>query len=402
MKTVTLDSPDLSQIYFDKNCNLIKYSGIINDYYICHRPCSRIASPFIGCLDIHSKDYERKKLISNYGHVGGGWTMNFASAEKAIQYIDIDEIIKNKEKIAVIGSGIISFTTISLLIEKGVEPSSITIYTKSLDLKDSAAFGSGAIFSCQVRDPCVRPDFDDLILDSFKKWKSFKDKKDDKSRFPWHKLTDHYYLIDFYTGAEKEVGLIDSNSGLDSVIQAGLVPPIEYVYVTFKNSSVKHKCKKIRTYLFNTFNLLYNFQDSLCELGVNFVQKTINDPANQIEENIIFACAGAGIRNLHPAFKEAAFGLTGHMIYTNELKEDKKKNLDYILLSKYKETKDSETKYFVYMPKKGLSRTGVIGSSKIPEYYGGNKELDRENYRDIVERARAIYGQNYPTPKPKF
>lgn len=392
-----LDNPEISKIHFDRNGLLMKNLGLVNDYYTCYRPSSKVSCPYI-----KKEDFTKKTLISNFGHVGGGWTLNWGSVMKALELMDLEFAIKKNSKIAVIGGGIIGSSTVSSLIERGVNPSNITIYTENLDFKNTAAFGSGAIFSAQVKDPTVRKDFDEILLDTFKFWMKIReDKSTKKSKFPWHRLSNHFEFMPFYTGDEKESGFIESDTGIEPVIEAKLLPNYEKVKVRF-SSGKEHNLKKVTTLFFHTYDFLKEIYNVFIEMGVGFQEKRINNINNQISEELVFNCCGAGSKFLDEYYKDSASCLAGHMIHLNKLPIDVNKNLNYVLLSKYKETKDSEADYFIFMPKKGPGFDGVLGGTKIPHYYGGNKEFDMNHYYSIIKRARHVYGDETITPKPKF
>lgn len=401
LKVDLLDSPDTSSVKFDENGKLIQHLGLVHSYYTCFRPCATEESPYIGLEQFHGKSF-----VTINGHGGGGWTLNWGSITKAFELVDLTNLIKKGEKVAVIGSGIIGLSTAALLVESGVKPSNIRVYTESLDLTTTTSFGSGAIFSAMVKDKTRRNDFDEILLNTFKFWYKIKNSNENngKSKFPWNKLAKHYELTDFYCGAEKEVGFIDSDPGISPVIKAGLLPAEEIVTMKFKTGK-SHKMKKVKTYFFQTYDLLKDLFSELVDLGVVFVEKKITSPETQITENTIFNCTGAGCRNVVPHFIDKFFPLTGHMILLNtnhDNNSNKNKNFNYIVLSLYKPTKDSEAEYFIFMPKKGSGFDGVFGGSKIPNYYGGDEKLDQQNYASIIRRARDVYGESYKTPTPKF
>lgn len=401
IRTIKLDSPNLQEVYFSNDNQLIMHCGVINDCYVCLRPGYEGESPYIKKSILKEKN---QTIVSNLGHSGGGWTLNWSTTLKAIELIDL----KNTKEIAIIGGGLMGLTTAICLIENSIEPSKITIYNESNDIKNSAGVGSGAIFSCQVKDPSVRKDFNELILENFNILNRIK--KDfkllDKNYtpiFPFKNLTDKFYLLDFYTGHEENEGLIKSDTGLEPIVDAGLVPPIEIVKIKF-NSEKTHLVKKVKTYFFQVFELMSEMQKELVKLGVNFIYKKITE-ISSLDVKTIFNCSGAKSSDLNSKeIQFKSYSLAGHMISLTDNWYDSgsRNKYEYVLLSPYKRTKDSESDFVVYMPKKSPGSYGVLGSTKIKDYKGGDRKLDAIYYKKIIDNLKFIFGQDTNSNSKKY
>jgi len=406
MKTEIFDFPNLNNIYYDSQGNLLKNFGKVVDCYTCFRPVCSGENP---CIKKYNS--KGKNIICNYGHGGGGWTLNWGSVMKSLDLINI-ESLKN-ENVAIIGSGILGLSTASYLINQGVCPKRICIYTKSLDITTTASFGSGAIFSSMVTSGESRPDFNEIILDTFKFWSTIKKAEEGgKGRhiFPWEKIAKHFYLLDLIVGADKSQHMIETSTGTEVVIEAGLLPETEIINMKFKNSWKEYKVKKAKTYYFQIYYLLKEMIEILSNLGVNLIEKEVKE-AESLSENTIFNCTGYLGSSVSQCIQEKSLPLTGHMIHLKTSEEDNKKNLDYIIITPYKETPTSDTEYLIYMPKKGPGFDFVLGGTKIKNYYGGNKKYDMENYKRILYNMKKIYGldvnedenlKDSRIPTPKF
>lgn len=386
IKTIKLSAPNLNDVHFSKDNKLIKHCGIVNDCYVCLRPGYEGESPFINITLIG----KNKEVISNLGHSGGGWTLNWSSALKAIELVDLSKI----QEIAIIGGGLFGLTTAICLIEKGISPSKLTVYNETNDIKNSAGVGSGAIFSCQVKDPSVRKDFNEIILDNFKILNKIKkDNSIFNGVFPFEKINSKFYFLDFYTGHEDLEGLISCDTGLEPVVDAGLVPQIEIVKIEFENG-VSHLVKKVKTYYFQVFEIMQIMQEELIRLGVNFIFNKITDLVS-LKQNIIFNCTGSKSSELvADKIEFKSYSLAGHMISLNDKWADSDTKYEYILLSSYKKDKNSPSDFVVYMPKKGPGSYGVLGSTKIKDYKGGDDKIDQFYFSKIIQNLKSIFGQD--------
>jgi len=208
--------------------------------------------------------------------------------------------------------------------------------------------------------------------------------------------------LTFYTGAEKEFGLIDTDPGIEAIINAGLAKKEEILKIKFKETGKEHLVKRVKTYFYQVYWLLVTLTENLKKLKVNFVEKNVTSVGEEIKENFIFNCCGIGSRDILKVSDKKVFALCGHMIHLNEEENDKIKKLNYIILTNYKASKDAKTEYFIYMPKKGKDFKGVLGGTLIPHYEGGLEYLDYTEYHGIVRRARDIFGYKEKTPYPKF
>jgi hypothetical protein len=385
-----------NQVIFEERGKISRDKGIIKDCYVCLRPGNKQGVPKV-YIDEISKD---RIIANNYGHGGIGWSTMWGSVLKAIEFAedklksnDPNDTLFNK-KIAVIGTGTNGCGTILKLIERGVDPRNIEVFTDNMD--DSTSHRSGAILStASILDP-INPHleklYDDINVNTFVNW----DNIEKGILFP--KLKEGVQRVKAYFGAEKEWGTIVTDSGLDMFVQKGLIPQPELVYLKFKNRL--NLMRKYESFYFNTFKLMRAYHDIIKnDYGIKIHMGKLKS-FSEIDSsfNLIFNCSALGNNDLLKQ-DEDIHPIAGHIV---TLQHQNMKKFDYIIYSHYiyEEDKDKgipfhEAPLFYFMLKTDdVTFGGLLGGSFHPNYIGGDDELDEREYRGVMRRTYEIFGED--------
>ena len=399
MNVITLKSP----LFYKFEHNLtFKNFPYVKEYLTCKRPCSSES-----CPDIRINNHESKIIISNFGHMGVGWTTCWGSSDVAIQlYLKNNSFQKNS--IIIIGSGIIGLTTACLLIEKyHVDPTKIKIVAKSLDIFETTSYKSGAMFSCLMKNSNAREDINELILETFEYWNRIY-LKNSNFKLDFDKISEYIRLLDYYIGSdtnENTIGLINSNTGTEPVIEKGLLPKIELVNVAFSNNKDKIiQLKKTKTFHFNTHSILLGIIQLLKEAGVSFEKKEVKglNGLKEIDSRIIFNCGGSEAGDIFIGWNENlkaenfnekyySYSAVGHMMNIDKLYYRNNEYPDYIIGSNYR-VSPNDIRYFAYLPKYDKHSYGTFGSSFIKYYAGGDDERDLKEFNIIYKNMVNVFG----------
>jgi hypothetical protein len=366
---------------------LQKNTGIINDCYVCIRPSNKRSVPKVSVEKL--SDYQL--LVNDYGHGGIGWSTLWGSVLKSIELLEIShpDLLTSGRKVAVVGAGCIGCATVLTLINKGVKPENIQIYTTKME--DTTSHRSGAILSTasilEKIDTELEMMFDDININTFKMWDLIE--KGEK----YSKLKEGVQRIKAYFGAEKEWGTIETVSGLDIFVEHKLIPPPELVKVKFGNRL--NLMRKYDSFYFNPYKLMRAFYDYILndyKIKVNIGEVT---DFTKLEAVIIFNCTG--ISNMNN--DSDIVPLAGHII---TLKHQDITKFDYIIYTHYIHEEDvgkytfENAPLFYYMLKTDdCSYTGLLGGSFVPNYYGGDDEIDQREYKGILRRTLEIFGQDH-------
>jgi hypothetical protein len=398
-----------SGIHLDSNGNIERDKGAVKDCYVCIRPGNKKNVPKVLVEKIGNKI-----ISSNYGHGGIGWSTGWGSVMKAIEFLE-EELKSHKNynhtllesKIAIIGAGCNGCKTALLLIEKGVSPENIEIFSD--DLEWTTSHRSGAILSTASVLEEIRPElkkiYDDINVNSFTTWDDIEKGK----RFP--KLQKGIQKVKAYFGAEKDYGTIVTDSGLDILCEKGLIPQPELVYVKFKNQL--NLMKKYDSFYFNTYKLMKGFYDILFnDFKIKLTRKKLNS-FNEIpdEYKLVFNCSGlSNSKDLRQ--DEDIYPIGGHIV---TLRNQEIKKFNYVIYSHYIAKEDigkynysNAPLFYLMLKTDDESFSGLLGGSLMDNYSGGDQKIDEKEYQEILKRTLEIFGENKEDVfkknqmKPKF
>ena len=382
-------------VKFDENGKLMKNEGIIHDCYVCVRPGNRKNVP-----KIYSTTFEEegKIIFNNYGHGGIGWSVLWGSVLKSLDLAEntlkLSALYNPEGKIAVIGSGCIGCGTILMLLERGVHPDKIQIFSEKLE--GTTSHLSGAMLSTasvlDEIDGSLNKIYEDINVDTYVTWQKILD----GTLFP--RLQHGVTKLKAYFGAEKEYGTIITDSGLDIFVEKGLIPPPEKVYVKFKDRLNLMK-KYEGCFYFNTFKLMKAFYEIIfndLKIKVN-IGKLTNFKEVPKEFNIVFNCSGLSNSNVLNQ-DEHILPIGGHII---TLKQQEINKFDYLMYSHYIYKEDvgkyeyhNAPLFYLMLKTDDESYGGLLGGSLLQGYSGGDEELDQTEYKGVLRRTFEIFGED--------
>lgn len=390
---------DFNNGIFHNDGTIIPNQGIIKDLYVCVRPANLKNVP-----KIKSTKVNNRIISTNYGHGGCGWSLLWGSVKKCIELTEKNITDNfNNNKIAIIGSGCVGSATILNLIEKGVKPENIQIFTKQMG--DTTSHRSGAFLSTASVLDKIDPELDrlntEINIESFKVWEAI----ERGEKFP--KLREGTLKVKSYFGAEKEWGTIVTDSGLDIFVEHGLISEPELVKVKFNERY--NLMRKYDSFYFNTFKLMKAFYDYILydyQIRVNFIEVK---EYSEIDESfdIVFDCSGLANQNLFNNDKDI-LPLAGHIV---TLKGQDISKMNYVIYTHYIYEEDigkysyADAPLFYFMPKTDdKTFSGILGGSFVRNYHGGEKKIDDFEFHGVVRRTLEIFGEDVSKylPKSKF
>ncbi len=319
-------------------------------------------------LRIENEKVGSKEVIHCYGHGSAGWTLLFGTVEKAVSLYDGDQ------KICVVGSGCVGLTTAIELERRGYKVSKIV--TK--DLYDTPSWWAGG----QLLVPTLREQMqsgDQERIDAFA-----------KETYPVYNRVytgEHPYLSKACVEKMPAYLFDKCDLGMRKYFQWGLIPQGEAVTLDFGGVLHPHYVE-YETLFLQVSQIMKELLGEVKRLGIPIVIKEVKD-FEELEEQVIFNCAGIGARELANDFQ--MIKLYGHLLMLNGNK------IDYLVSTRMDVEGKMEDIYL--FPKTsfvssefpgGISTTAVLGGTFIPENIK-DKHADREEFDRLLQRARYFF-----------
>jgi hypothetical protein len=380
-------------VNLDDNNSLKRDEGIVKDCYMCIRPGNKTNVPKVYCETLN----DGRLLTHNYGHGGIGWSTLWGSIIKSIDFAE-EKLFKNgsdwsSKKIAIIGGGANGLGTVLNLIARGADPKNIEVFTEKTE--DTTSYRSGAILSTasvlDVIDPSLEKLYYDINYITFNTWKSI----DDGEKF--QKLKTGLKKVKAYFGAEKDYGTIETDSGMDIFVEAGMIPKPELVYVKFNETY--NLMRKYDSYYFNAYKLMNALYDMVrndygVKINVGKIEKY-----SQIDSKFEVLFNNTGLNNRIEGEKDKdILPVGGHLI---TLKHQNISAFDYIIYTHYIYKEDvGKYKYheaplfYLMLKTDDVNYGGLLGGTLSDGYDGGDSERDEREYRGIIRRTLEIFGQD--------
>lgn len=226
---------------------------------------------------------DTKLVFHNYGHGGAGWTFLFGCVNESIRQFE-EEIIKNSDlknkPIAVIGAGCYGLLTAIILAQKG---HAVRIIAK--DTEDIPSNKAAGFFFPRPRKSSTPQEitiFESRGMESYTAYCQII-----RGEHPF--ITSGPMLLPAYFSC-------DINPGFDPYIANNLIAPPEKVIIDFGNGKT-YQTMEYKIVFINSSIIMQELQRNITELNITITKKEVT-AFNEIDEPIIFNCAGLGAKNL--------------------------------------------------------------------------------------------------------
>lgn len=245
----------------------------------------------ITCIRAHrerifnvSTDIQGDKLIChNYGHGGAGWTFLFGCVNESIRQFEQQLIqnpqLKNKP-MCVIGAGCYGLLTAIMLARAGHQVRIVAADTQSI-----ASYKAAGFFFPRWRKCSNEQEIATFLSRGIESYTTYLDIINGKHPFITHgpKLLPAYYGIDI-------------DPGFAPYVAHGLMQAPEQVTIGFGGTTT-YDALMYKTVFVNGGMIMQELQRNITELGIITRQRRIEN-FNEIDESIIFNCAGLGAQQL--------------------------------------------------------------------------------------------------------
>lgn len=337
-----------------------------------------------GCFNISRETIQDKLIIHCYGHGGSGWTTLWGSVKKAIALLK-----QNREKeraIRIIGSGCMGLAAAAELSRLGYKVAGIR--TKELyDIASWRAAGYFALVSIKT-DLNNQEDLNWIGAETFQTFRQI-----EQGRHPYISQEALRYLP-VYCSQE-------TDTGLQELEALGLIPPREVVTLDFGDGICHPGFLKFMTYFIDTTKLMDQLSAEVERRAIPLEMGAV-DSFEDVEEEIIFNCAGLGAKELTQ--DEQIIPVRGHLILCNEKAGDQ--HMDYIIYTTVMQ--DGKEEYVYLFPKttmvsseipEGISCRGVLGGTFISgvECLSADElfALDQREFKKMLDRhSHFFYGRH--------
>ncbi len=323
-------------------------------------------------FQIDAQKLHDKLIIHNYGQGGAGWTFLFGCVQEAIRKFE-HEVVQNShyknKPIAVIGAGCYGLLTAIMLARKGHRVRIIAKETENLPSHKAAG-----LFFPRPRKCSTQEEIAQFYARGMESYSAYLQIIDGSHPF----INRGPQLLPAYFGRE-----IDP--GFGPYIAAGLIKQPEAVTINFGNSK-NYDALEHRIVYLNATILMQELWRTIKELGISIIKQEIANFAD-IEESIIFNCAGLGAKKLTGDAK--IIPVQGHLI---TLQQQPIEQLQYLINFQVTMTDErgGHREEIIYFAPKG---DGIVGTTFLrgtDSPTANQHEFDR-----LIERCRNFFGTNF-------
>lgn len=315
-----------------------------------------------------STEFRDNKLIChNYGQGGAGWTFLFGCVNESLRQFEHqlarNTQLKNKS-ICVIGAGCYGLLTAIMLARAGHAVRIVAADTHSISSYKAAGF-----FFPRWRKCSNEQEIAIFLARSMESYQTYLDIINGTHPFITHgpKLLPAYYGIDI-------------DPGFGPYITHGLVEKPMPVAIQFGNTKL-YNAMQYTTVFVNGGVIMQELQRNIHELGITITQQKIEN-FNEIDEHIIFNCAGLGAKEL--AHDNRLIPVQGHLISLCNQPIDQ---LQYMINFKVVQTDAYGTRdELIYFAPKGEGILGITFKRGESSLTANAHEFER-----LLERSRQFF-----------
>ncbi len=229
---------------------------------------------------VEAEKFDKKVVVHNYGHGGGGITLGWGSSALAVR----ETLGMEHRDVAVIGSGVMGLTSARLLQDAGWK---VTIYTKDPARHTTSNIGAGQWAPASAHDPAVSSD-------------AF------KSRLEWAARVAHHAQTNL-TGPDYGIKWIenyfldmDPFSDLGELSNLADLFPYQRMLQAGEHPFPVSKVQVFVTMQVDPGVFLRRLTDDFYQAGGRIVMREFRDRSEvlALDEPVIFNCSGLGAAKL--------------------------------------------------------------------------------------------------------
>jgi D-amino-acid oxidase len=332
----------------------------IGEKVTCIRPLRR------ECFNVSSEMKGDQLITHIYGHGGAGYALLPGSVNEGIRLFE-DMLEQNpsyeNKPICIVGAGCMGLMSAIKLKEMGYD---VRVIAKGFDhLASNYAAGTSWFVSIKII-PEEKQKADVVAMQS---WDAYVSVINGAHDFLSSKCAS---FMPVYCG-------LDTDHGLDTYIERGLVQPPEEVIIDFGNGK-RHQVLKFNTIFINTTLVFQELQKKAKEMGIPVIQQEISS-FEDLDACVVFNCTGLGAKSLNNDDKMVP--VQGHLLMLKD--QPPMDELQYMIYTE--EHYEDGDAYVYYMPK---SPGGVLGGTFI-EHEGGY-DTNSHEFGNIMKRGKDYFG----------
>jgi hypothetical protein len=322
-------------------------------------------------FNVSIEKQNNKLIMHNYGQGGAGWTFLFGCVNESLRQFQnaINDRAQFKNKpIAVIGAGCYGLLTAIKLKRLGHQVQIIAQETDSISSHKAAGF-----FFPRPRKSSTNHErviFHNLGIESHQEYLSII-----QGSHPF--INQGPKILPAYYG-------LDIDPGFAPYIEKKLISAPESVTIDFNNGK-SYEMMAYQTLFINSSVIMQELERLIQEYGIS-IKKIAIEKFEDLEESIIYNCAGLGARTLTNDTR--VIPVQGHLI---TLQNQEKENLQYMINVKIvqitpKGTPRDELIYFA--PKED----GILGVTFIRGQDSLTANL--HEFERLIKRCQNFFGMN--------
>lgn len=331
----------------------------------------------ISCIRAHRErifrvdtELRNNKLIChNYGQGGAGWTFLFGCVNESLrqfeQCLQEHRQFKNKS-ITVVGAGCYGLLTAIMLARQGYD---VRIMAKEID--DLPSYKAAGFFFPRARKSSTPEEIAIFRARGMESYATYLEIIRGEHPF----IAGGPKLLPGYFG-------LDIDPGFGPYIEQGLVEQPKKVTITF--GGARYEAMEYRTLFLDASVMMQELNRELQRLSIPVVRGTV-DSCDDLDEQIIFNCAGMGAKDL--AHDARIVPVQGHLITLKN--QPPMEQLNYLINVKVVSTNPlgMPRDELIYYAPKG---TGILGVTFLRGQ--GQPDENGHEFERLMQRAQQFFG----------